>query len=237
LYEAEVNLQAKYTVNTSLKGLVTNANYSNENVDVDLIISLSGSLMQPEIEFNILLPNSPSSYQQELDRRILTADVMNYQAFSLLMLGDFYRQNLGVQEGVNLGDSFTRTTSEVLVSQFGTWITAGLGSYVDLELDYTTGNNPYNTLIQSGDEIRLGVSKDFLDGRLRINSSLDVPIAQDGSSTLILGDTQIEYSISKDGRTILRAFNRSNRNDPLLQNTSPYTQGVGIQFRKDFEGK
>ena len=237
LYEAEVNLQAKYTVNTSLKGLVTNANYSNENVDVDLIISLSGSLMQPEIEFNILLPNSPSSYQQELDRRILTADVMNYQAFSLLMLGDFYRQNLGVQEGVNLGNSFTRTTSEVLVSQFGTWITAGLGSYVDLELDYTTGNNPYNTLIQSGDEIRLGVSKDFLDGRLRINSSLDVPIAQDGSSTLILGDTQIEYSISKDGRTILRAFNRSNRNDPLLQNTSPYTQGVGIQFRKDFEGK
>lgn len=237
LYEAEVNLQAKYSVNTDLKGLVTNANYSNENVDVDLIITLTGSLMQPEIGFDIVLPNSPSSYQQELERRILTADAMNYQAFSLLMLGDFYRQNLGVQEGINLSESFTRSTSEVLVSQFGTWITAGLGSYVDVELDYTTGNNPYNSLVQSGDEIRLGVSKDFMDGRLRINSSLDMPIASDGSSTLLLGDTQIEYELTKDGRTVLRAFNRSNRNDPLLQNTGPYTQGVGIQFRKDFDGK
>jgi len=237
LYEAEVNLQAKYSVNTDLKGLVTNANYSNENVDVDLIITLTGSLMQPEIGFDIVLPNSPSSYQQELERRILTADAMNYQAFSLLMLGDFYRQNLGVQEGINLSESFTRSTSEVLVSQFGTWIAAGLGSYVDVELDYTTGNNPYNSLVQSGDEIRLGVSKDFMDGRLRINSSLDVPIASDGSSTLLLGDTQIEYELTKDGRTVLRAFNRSNRNDPLLQNTGPYTQGVGIQFRKDFDGK
>ena len=237
LYEAEVNLQAKYSVNTDLKGLVTNANYSNENVDVDLIVTLTGSLLQPEIGFDIVLPNSPSSYQQELERRILTADAMNYQAFSLLMLGDFYRQNLGVQEGINLGESFTRSTSEVLVSQFSTWITAGLGSYVDVELDYTTGNNPYNSLVQSGDEIRLGVSKDFMDGRLRINSSLDVPIASDGSSTLLLGDTQIEYELTKDGRTVLRAFNRSNRNDPLLQNTGPYTQGVGIQFRKDFDGK
>ena len=237
LYEAEVNLQAKYSVNTDLKGLVTNSNYSNENVDVDLIITLTGSLMTPEIGFEIVLPNSPSSYQQELERRILTADAMNYQAFSLLMLGDFYRQNLGVQEGINLSESFTRSTSEVLVSQFGTWIAAGLGTYVDVELDYTTGNNPYNSLVQSGDEIRLGVSKDFMDGRLRINSSLDVPISADGSSTLLLGDTQIEYELTKDGRTVLRAFNRSNRNDPLLQNTGPYTQGVGIQFRKDFDGK
>lgn len=235
LYEAELNLKAKYSLSTSLNGLVSNPNYNNANVDVDLIVELTGPLLSPTIGFTIELPNSPSSYQQELERRILTADAMNYQAFSLLMLGDFYRQNLAVQEGINLGESLSRSTSEMLVSQFGSWITAGLGTYVDVELDYSSGNNPYNTLINSGDEIRLGVSKDFLDGRLRINSSVDVPLAQDGSSTLLLGDTQIEYALSKDGRTILKAFNRSNRNDPLLQSSGPYTQGVGIQFRKDFE--
>jgi len=235
LYEAELNLKAKYSLSTSLNGLITNPNYNNSNVDVDLIVELTGPLLSPEIGFTIELPNSPPSYQQELERRILTADAMNYQAFSLLMLGDFYRQNLAVQEGINLGESLSRSTSEMLVSQFGGWITAGLGSYVDVELDYTSGNNPYNSLISSGDEIRLGVSKNFLDGRLRINSSVDVPLAQDGSSTLLLGDTQIEYALTKDGRTVLKAFNRSNRNDPLLQSSGPYTQGVGIQFRKDFE--
>ena len=29
---------------------------------------------------------------------------MNYQAFSLLMLGDFYQQDLTVQEGFDLGN-------------------------------------------------------------------------------------------------------------------------------------
>jgi hypothetical protein len=106
---------------------------------------------------------------------------------------------------------------------------------VDIELDYTTGSNPYNTLTTTSDEIKLGVSKDFLDGRLRINSSVDVPVSQNGNSTLLLGDTQIEYELTKDGRVLLKAFNRSNRNDPLMQSSGPYTQGVGIQFTKDFE--
>ena len=38
-----------------------------------------------------------------------------------------------------------------------------------------------------------GVSKDFIDGRLHMNSSFDVPIASTGSPTPLLGDTRIEY--------------------------------------------
>jgi hypothetical protein len=235
LYDADLNLQAKYALSTDLGGLITNPSYRNENVDVDLIIELTGALMAPNISFRVELPNSPPSYQEELDRRILNEDAMNYQAFSLLMLGKFYQQNLGVQESINFYGTVSKSTSEVLVSQFGSWITAGLGNYVDIELDYTTGSNPYNTLTTTSDEIKLGVSKDFLDGRLRINSSVDVPVSQNGNSTLLLGDTQIEYELTKDGRVLLKAFNRSNRNDPLMQSSGPYTQGVGIQFTKDFE--
>ena len=235
LYEADVNLEAKYSLSTSLQGLVTSSGYNGENVDVDLIILLKGALMSPEISFRVELPNAPSSYSDELQRHFLNDDAMNYQAFSLLMLGEFFKQDLAIQESINLGSSVSKTTSEFLVSEFGSWLTAGIGSYVDLELDYTSGVNPYNNLTNTGNNLNLGVSKNFFDGRLKVNSSLDIPIAQDGNSTLLLGDTEIAYSITKDGRIVLKAFNRSNRNDPLLQNVGPYTQGVGIQFHKEFE--
>ena len=235
LYEADMNLEAKYSLSTSLQGLVTSSGYNGENIDVDLVIILKGALMSPEISFRVELPDAPSSYAEELQRHFLNDDAMNYQAFSLLMLGEFFKQDLAIQENINLGSSVGKSTSEFLVSEFGSWLTAGIGSYVDLELDYTSGINPYNNITNTGNNLNLGVSKNFFDGRLKVNSSLDIPIAQDGNSTLLLGDTEIAYSITKDGRIVLKAFNRSNRNDALLQNSGPYTQGVGIQFHKEFE--
>jgi hypothetical protein len=235
LYDAEINMDAKYSLSTDLDGLVSNPNYNNENVDVDLIINLSGALMNPDITFSVELPNAPSSYLEELQRHFLNEDAMNYQAFSLLMLGDFYQQDLTVQEGFDLGNSVQSNTSELLVSEFGSWLTAGIGSYVDLEFDYTSGLNPYTNLTDPQNNLNLGVGKDFLDGRLSINSSLDIPIGNQGASTLLLGDTELVYSLTKDGKIKIRAFNRSNRNDPLMQNSGPYTQGVGILFHKEFE--
>lgn len=234
LYEAEVDLEAKYSVSTDLEGLVSSSGYNNEDVEVNLIIELSGALMSPEIGFRVELPGAPASYEQELQRHFLTDDAMNYQAFSLLMLGDFYAQDLAIQENVTLGDYVSTNTSDMLVSEFGSWLAAGIGSYIDVELDYTSAN-PTNVLGTTNDNLNLGVSKDFFEGRLVVNSSLDIPINQSGASTLILGDTEVLYSVTKDGRVVLRAFNRSNRNDPLLQNTGPYTQGVGIMFQKEFD--
>ena len=235
LYDAEINMDAKYSLSTDLEGLVSNSNYNNENVDVDLIINLSGALMNPDISFSVELPDAPTSYLEELQRHFLNEDAMNYQAFSLLMLGDFYQQDLTVQEGFDLGSSVQSNTSELLVSEFGSWLAAGIGSYIDLELDYSSGLNPYTNLTDPQNNLNLGVGKDFLDGRLSINSSLDIPIGNQGASTLLLGDTELVYSITKDGKIKVRAFNRSNRNDPLMQNSGPYTQGVGILFHKEFE--
>lgn len=236
LYEAELDLRAKYSLRSELGDFITNPSYNGDKVDVDLIIHLTGPLMTPEIGFEIELPSSPSSYQEELNRHFLGADQINYQAFSLLMLGSFYQQNMGVQEQFNLQGSVSNTTSEVLVSQFGNWLAAGLGDYVDVELDYTRGVNPLDNFGTTyGDQINLGVGKDFFNGRLRINSSLDVPVGQGQSSSLLLGDTEMIYKVRKDGTIVIKAFNRSNRFDPLMQSSGPYTQGVGIQFKKDFE--
>ena len=235
VYQAELDLKAVYRVQTDLTGLVSSANYNNEKVPVDLIISLTGPLLSPEIGFAIDLPESPSSYQQELNRHFLNEEALHYQAFSLLMLGDFFQQNLGIQESINFESSLGNTTSELLVSEFGSWLAAGIGDYVTVDFDYTTGANPIANFGNQGDNLNLGVSKNFFDGKLKLKSSFDVPIGQEQASTLLLGDTEVSLDVSKQGTVVLKAFNRSNRNDPLLQTTGPYTQGVGIQFKKDFD--
>ena len=64
------------------------------------MINLSGALMNPDISFSVELPNAPSSYLEELQRHFLNEDAMNFQAFSLLMLGDFYQQDLTGKKGL-----------------------------------------------------------------------------------------------------------------------------------------
>ena len=49
-----------------------------------------------------------------------------------------------------------------------------------------------------------------------------------------VGEFTAEYKISKDGRYRVRGFNRSVTNN-LLQLNSPYTQGVGLFYRKEFD--
>jgi hypothetical protein len=49
----------------------------------------------------------------------------------------------------------------------------------------------------------------------------------------IVGDINIEYLLTKNGRLRIKAFNRTNTID-LLTNNAPYTQGLGISFQRDF---
>jgi hypothetical protein len=88
------------------------------------------------------------------------------------------------------------------------------------------------------DELEIGISKGFYDDRIIVNGILDVPMA--GGSTAaqeskeFAGDVEVLYKITKDGRVKVKAFNRNNQNNPARGNTANYTQGVGIQYQKDF---
>jgi isocitrate dehydrogenase len=44
----------------------------------------------------------------------------------------------------------------------------------------------------------------------------------------------VEVKANKDGRIRLKAFNRSNNNSLINNINSPYTQGVGIFYRQEF---
>jgi len=57
--------------------------------------------------------------------------------------------------------------------------------------------------------------------------------ASSQETSTIVGDINIEYLLTKNRRWRVRAFNRTNTLD-LLYNNSPYTQGLGISYQRDF---
>ena len=49
----------------------------------------------------------------------------------------------------------------------------------------------------------------------------------------LVGDVNIEYKLTPDGRIMMKAYNKVNRD--IIDIYAPYKQGLGISFRKEFD--
>jgi hypothetical protein len=98
----------------------------------------------------------------------------------------------------------------------------------DIGVNYIPGDD------LSQDEFQVAMSTQLLNDRLVIDGNLDVPTGNSSQySSNLVGDVYIEYKLTQDGRFRVKAFNRSN-NLNTLEQYSPYTQGVGVFYRKEF---
>jgi hypothetical protein len=225
-YGGRVNMRAVYTTRTALTGMVNQPDYGGQRVPVQLGLNLSGDLMQPQLGFDFALPNANPAWQEELRNRLADGDKRNIQAFSLLLTNAFWQSNEGfLSQSVQ---SVNANTTQMLASQFSHFLAQGLGDFVDIDLAYSGSNRT-----DARDQLEVALSKAFLNDRVSVQTTLDVPLGrQDASSTTsgLVGDVQVSYKITEDGRWKARAFNRSNNNNPALDRLSPYTQGVGLEF-------
>ena len=168
-YEANMKMEALYSTRTTLTGFVTN-NYNGQRVQVDLLLGLEGPVMNPNIKFNINLPNSQSSWQEELENRLSEQSNMNRQAFSLLLINSFWPENTD-DTFDPIGEGVGSNTMQMASAQFSNWLAQGVGDFIDISIGYTTAQE--NTL---SDEVEVDISKDFFNDRVTVNSRIDVPV-------------------------------------------------------------
>lgn len=225
-YAGTINMRALYTTRTALTGMVNQPDYAGQRVPVQLGLGLTGPLMQPQLAFDFALPNANPSWQEELRNRLADPDKRNIQAFSLLLTNGFWQSSEGVlSHGVQ---SVNSNTTQMLTSQFSNFLSQGLGDLISIDLAYSGSNRS-----DARDQLEVALSKAFLNDRINVQTTLDVPMGKQGASNStsgLVGDVQVNYKITQDGRWKARAFNRSNTNNPALDRLSPYTQGVGIEF-------
>jgi hypothetical protein len=224
VYDADVNIAAIFKTKTTLAGLgmALPAGTENQRVNVHLYVILTGNLFNPNIRFSVRFPYLQEAVKSNIYALMDTTDnsIMNQQAISLLVLNSF--SSPGYTSTTNPINSYS-----IIANQLSS-VLSKISNDFDIGINYIPGDEI------SREEVEVALSTQLFDNRLIIDGNVDVPTSNSSQNTSnIVGEVNIEYKLTPDGRFRVRAFNRSN-NLNMLETYAPYTQGVGLFYRRDF---
>lgn len=236
---ARLDMKAIYATRAPLYDLFpadTNSNF-RRRIPVDLELRMTGFMLQPDINFNINLPTVDDNIRTRLNSLLyvnnneVNKQEMNQQVFGLLVLNRFVPTSATSGSNYNAGREGINNGYEVLSNQLSNWLSK-MSDQFDVGLNYRPSNEVSN------EEIDLTVSTELLNNRLVLDGNFgysDNGIQTDADRTSnFIGEFTVEYKLNEEGKFRLKAFNRSTNNS-LLQVNSPYTQGVGVFYREEFE--
>jgi hypothetical protein len=233
IYNSEIDLKAIYKLRASISEIMPpeGTTESTERIPVECQLNLTGNLFNPLINFDIYLPTADEKTRTYLRNAISTEEQMSRQFLYLLVMNSFYPDpNLGSGAASGSGTAGTAaavTTSEMLFSQLSNMLSK-ISNDFDIGLVYRPGVG--NSEINS-DQLEVALSKQILNDKVIINGNFDVRgSGNDPNTNQITGDFDAEVKITEKIR--FKVFNRYN--NPYTGKTEPYTQGVGVFFRQDF---
>jgi hypothetical protein len=224
-FDSDIRLQAVYKVKTSLAGLPEIAGLpKTTRLNVNCLVSLSNNLYNPDIKFSITLPDASEEVKRAIFSLIDTTNAleMNQQMISLLVLNTFSSSSGISAAGASLGIS----SYEIISSQLSRML-----SQISKDFDIGVNYRPGDQL--SPQELELALSTQLFNNRVTIDGAVGQTTNLTNQTSQFIGDVLVEVKITEDGRFVGRAFNRTNTTLDY-SGYSPYTQGVGIAFRKEF---
>jgi len=230
--DARLDLTAVYDLRASPIALTSSVGDTSDvykdRTQVNVYLMMKGDLMEPSISFDVDLPNFSESdiVNQLLDPATTSEEVMNQQVFSLLLTNNFFSQG----SGVSAFSTTQVTTVEMLTNQFSNYISQYFDK-LDVGLNYRPGDET------SANQTEVALSTELLNDRVfvQVNGSVQGDNGANQSTSNVAGEFNIEYKINKDGSLRARAFNESNNNNATYLNQAPYTQGLGLFLRKEFD--
>ncbi|MCD6019856.1 MAG: hypothetical protein K0S53_2977 [Bacteroidetes bacterium] len=241
VYKANIDIVANYKQRASIKPLFPNDSINNYNkrFPVDCKLFMKGKLTSPDITFGIELPTIDETTRSAIRSILSDENELNRQVFSLLLLRSFVTPvSVAGSGGISAGGAAAATGSEMLSNKMSNWLN-GVTKDIDIGVNYRPGG----TL--SSDELDLALSKQLFNNRLSIDGNFGVANNNTQSSTTAtknnnsqvtsLVDVTIEYKLSESGRYRVKGFNRSNDNTEAATSGGPFTQGVGIFYREEYE--
>lgn len=229
MYGADINLKAVYQVKPSLSTLpvtsLTDSSFYNQRIPVDCVIGLTGDLFNPTIRFGLEMPD----VREEAIRNLVYNSIdttneaqLNQQMLSLLVLNSF-----SLNTGSSIAGSMGISSYDLLANQLNSWLSQ-ISDDFDIGVNYEKGNT------MTPEQLEVALSTQLFNDRVSVSGNFGVGNYNTSEKTSnIVGDVLVEARITKDGRLKLRAYNKTNTYD-LFNDNAPYTQGVGLSYRNDF---
>jgi hypothetical protein len=194
-------------------------------------MDLDGKLTNPGISFDIEVPSADEITKSRLNAAISTEEEKNRQAFALLVLRTFVSPpNVAGSTGKYQGGAVAENSSELISSQLSNWLSQ-ISSDFDIGFNYRPGDDISN------EEIAVALSTQLFNERLLLSGNFGVSNGNDANqnSSGLIGDLQVEYKITEDGKIRLVVYNESNDFQTLSTSESAYNQGVGFLYKEEFD--
>lgn len=234
-YNADVDITALYHTKvllSSIPALAGDPALRGKRTQVDCILKMRNSLMNPDISFNFRLPNVDDRTRQSVYNAIDTTSVaeMNQQMISILALNSFSFST----SNTNFTNSLGASSFDMLSSQISNQLSQISRSF-DVSVRYSPGDK------LSPEQLEVALSKNLfndritIDGSVATNNNATTATGKNANTSTLVGDFNIEYKITPDGQFRFKAFNRSNNNIDYLSIYAAYTQGIGVFYRKEFD--
>jgi hypothetical protein len=230
--DANVDITAKYTANTAPLDLVKNQlgedvssaqrNTYLQKLPFDVMLSMKGKLLKPDISFDIMLPDNKNygvsndilvNVRTKLEMLRQEEAEMNKQVFALLLLNRFVAEDPFSSSGSSSTSTLVRQSVSKLMTEQLNQLAADLIKGVDLNFDiaasddYTTGER------QSRTDLNVGLSKKLLNDRLTVtvgsNFEIEGPQNANQRASNIADNVTLDYRLSEDGRYMLRGYRKN----------------------------
>ena len=231
------NFLEEYLVSDQLKEL------ARQTTEVDLIMNLTGILLEPEISFDISFPRLTGELKNYADSKIrsLRSDPneLNRNVFYLLVTQTFPPSttssvaNTGIATGINTLSEFISSQLSLFVTDFFADVVDDVGYISNVELDFYYGLNSdelsAGNVDFSNSQFQLAPSIGLFDDRVTLKGG--VKYIRDGSAEDFLGGEVLwDWAITEDRRLKLKAYFLT---DQTIEGRKSKFGG-GISYRQDY---
>lgn len=249
-----LDIDAIYSVYTTTYELIKNEISIDESeiatakkrTDVEVHLSLQGTLDEPTIGLDIQVPNLQSSTLiSSIDRKLnkLRDDPneLNSQVFGLLIFDSFMLSNNAVSGFGSLGNNIALSSISNLISSQLNKLASNVIKGVDVSVNVNSYDSKYANEGEGGivTEVGLQVSKQLFNNRLSLSANGNVDLANGGDTSTpyssFIGDFVLEYKLTENGRYRLRVFSKTDYDRLLNENTNK--NGTSLFFSKSFDSK
>lgn len=230
IWDTDLDVMGRYTTKANLSNLLTsyeeesNAGVSSRHT-VYCGINISGKIRNPEVAFDIEVPDLNPRVQAEVESALNSEDKIQKQFIYLLIAGNFLPTE---ESGITTGGS------DVLLSNVTSIMSGQLNNiFQKLDIPLDLGLN-YQTTQAGRDLFDVAVSTQLFNKRVIVNGTVGNKQLVGGATTSeVAGDLDIEIKLNRSGSLRLSLFSHS-ADDYNYYIDNSQRNGGGIAYQREF---
>lgn len=230
VWNTDLDVKGRYTTKASLSNLLPSYTDEGEGASsrrtVYCGINISGKIRNPEVDFDIEVPDLNPVIQGQVESALNSEDKVQKQFVYLLIAGNF----LPTEES-----GITTNGSEVLLSNVSSIMSGQLNNiFQKLDIPLDLGLN-YQTTQAGRDLFDVAVSTQLFMGRVIVNGTVGNKQLVGGATTNeVAGDLDIEIKLNRSGSLRMSLFSHSADQFTYYLDNSQ-RNGGGIAYQREFD--